>query len=317
MLLFRFPLLAWGLILAVGSSCVVALMARIGVLDHPGPRSSHSRPIPKGGGVGIVVASLVGFAVLNGPAPARIALALGGLVVAALGYWDDRHDFSAGIKFIVQYVASLVPVVVGIIPDVTRNYALDAAISVAWVLLVTNAVNFMDGLNGLSAGTAAIAAVGSGLAGFWNLTDGLIAGIAGFLPWNYPRARIFMGDVGSQFCGYVLAVLALLGATGRHPLLVPFALAGLLFDVIFTLIRRFGAGEQVTQAHRGHLYQIANRTGVPAAVVTLVHWGFAAWGVWLGLMAWHPWQIAAVLLPQIVWAVAVIARTRSRPAGSW
>jgi len=317
LLLLRFPMEAWGVVLALGSAALVALMARVGVLDHPGPRSSHSRPVPKGGGVGIVAASLVGFAALGGPVLPRTVMALGGLVVAGLGFWDDRRDFSAGMKLLVQYVAAMVPVMAGMIPDLTHDYALDAAIVVAWVLLVTNAVNFMDGLNGLSAGTAAIAAVGSGLAGFWNLTDGLIAGIAGFLPWNYPRARIFMGDVGSQFCGYVLAVLALLGATGRHPLLVPFALAGLLFDVIFTLIRRFGAGEQVTQAHRGHLYQIANRTGVPAAVVTLVHWGFAAWGVWLGLMAWHPWQIAAVLLPQIVWAVAVIARTRSRPAGSW
>jgi len=317
LLLFRFPLLGWGIILTLVSCGLVALMARIGVLDHPGPRSSHSQPIPKGGGVGIVAAGLIGLAVLGGPVPARIALALGGVVVAALGYWDDRHDFSAGAKFIVQYVAALVPVGFGIIPDLTHNFAIDAAISVVWVLLVTNAVNFMDGLNGLSAGTSAIAAAGSGLSGFWPLSDGLIAGIIGFLPWNYPRARIFMGDVGSQFCGYLLAVLALLGAGGPHPLLVPFALAGLLFDVIFTLIRRLGAGERITQAHRSHLYQIANRTGMPAAVVTLVHWGFAAWGFWLGLMPWHVWEIAAVLLPQIAWMTAVVARTRSRPAGTW
>ena len=317
MLLLRFPMEAWGVVLALGSAALVALMARVGVLDHPGPRSSHSRPVPKGGGVGIVAASLVGFAALGGPVLPRTVMALGGLVVAGLGFWDDRRDFSAGMKLLVQYVAAMVPVMAGMIPDLTHDYALDAAIVVAWVLLVTNAVNFMDGLNGLSAGTAAIAAVGAGMSGLWGLVDGFVAGIVGFLPWNFPRARIFMGDVGSQFCGYVVALLAVLGVNGPHPLLVPFALAGLLFDVIFTLIRRFWAGEPITKAHRGHLYQFANRTGMPAAAVTSVHWGFAAWGVWLGWLPWHIWEVAAVVVPQLVWTAMVVARTRSRPAGSW
>ena len=91
----------------------------------------------------------------------------------------------------------------------------------------------------------------------------LAAGIAGFLPFNFPRARIFMGDVGSQFCGFMLAVLAVVASRFEGLqmsfLLVPMLLSGVLFDVGFTLVRRAVAGERVTAPHRGHLYQVAQR----------------------------------------------------------
>ena len=114
----------------------------------------------------------------------------------------------------------------------------------------------------------------------------LAAGVVGFLPFNFPRARIFMGDVGSQFCGFVLAVLAVVASRFEGVelsfLIVPMLLSGVLFDVAFTLARRLLAGERITEAHRGHLYQVAVRTGVPAWAVTLIHAGFAAFG---GLVA--------------------------------
>ena len=96
----------------------------------------------------------------------------------------------------------------------------------------------------------------------------LIGGVAGFLPFNFPRARIFMGDVGSQFCGFMLAVLAVVASRFEGVelsfLLVPMLLSGVLFDVAFTLVRRWHAGERLTAPHRGHLYQVAQRTGIPA-----------------------------------------------------
>ncbi len=110
----------------------------------------------------------------------------------------------------------------------------------------------------------------------------LAAGLLGFLPFNYPRARIFLGDVGSQFCGFVLAVLGVVAARFEgielSLLLVPMLLSGLLLDALFTLARRLLAGERITQPHRGHLYQVAHRAGVPAAVIAPLHWAFAAWG---------------------------------------
>src|SRR5208337_3424782 len=127
----------------------------------------------------------------------------------------------------------------------------------------------------------------------------------GFLPFNFPRARIFMSDVGSQFCGFVLAVLAVVASRFEGVelsfLLVPMLLSGVLFDVAFTLARRLLSGERITRAHRGHLYQVA------AWAVALIHAGFAAFGglVALGFMAASgaakPWIPLLTLVPQIIW----------------
>ena len=144
----------------------------------------------------------------------------------------------------------------------------------------------------------------------------LAAGIGGFLPYNYPRARIFMGDVGSQFCGFVVAVLGVLSA-GFGPqtlsvLLVPMMLFAILFDVAFTLLRRLIAGEPITQAHRGHLYQVAHRCGMPAWAVTCVYWALAAWGGLCGMwfagrpQSW-PWLLACTMAPSLAWLCSVAA----------
>ena len=146
--------------------------------------------------------------------------------------------------------------------------------TVLWLLFATNAMNFIDGLNGLAGGVALIAA--GFLAGIAAAHGGwfayfaallLVAGLAGFLPFNFPRARIFMGDVGSQFCGFILAILAVVASRFDNVelsfLIVPMLLSGVLFDVAFTLIRRALAGERLTEPHRGHLYQVAQRSGLP------------------------------------------------------
>ena len=125
--------------------------------------------------------------------------------------------------------------------------------TLAWILFATNAMNFIDGLNGLCAGVALVSC--AFLAGIAASQDGwfvyfaallLGAGLLGFLPFNFPRARIFLGDVGSQFCGFVLAVLGVaasrFGAVEMSFLIVPMLLSGVLFDVAFTLVRRLLAG---------------------------------------------------------------------------
>ena len=169
-------------------------------------------------------------------------------------------------------------------------------VTVLWVLGMTNAVNFIDGLDGLAAGILAIAAgafflyghrlAETGIIGPENISPLLaviVLGICvGFLPFNFHPARIFMGDVGSQFVGFMLAVLAVvasrLDGVMLSFLLVPMLLSGVLFDVAFTLVRRASQGEPVTRPHRGHLYQVAQRSGLSPVVVTLVHWSFALFG---------------------------------------
>jgi UDP-GlcNAc:undecaprenyl-phosphate GlcNAc-1-phosphate transferase len=199
-------------------------------------------------------------------------------------------------------------------------------LTAAWIVFATNAVNFIDGLNGLASGSVGIASLFlAGIAAHQG--DGFVfvsalmlaAGIAGFLPFNFPKARIFMGDVGSQFCGFTIAVLGVLagrfGAPTLSVLLVPALLFGIFYDVAFTLMRRFVAGSRITQAHRGHLYQIAQRSGVPAPIVSLVHWSMAAWGGACYLAPGRP--VALVLLPQILWLAIVIGQAKRANLGSW
>jgi UDP-GlcNAc:undecaprenyl-phosphate GlcNAc-1-phosphate transferase len=195
-------------------------------------------------------------------------------------------------------------------------------------------MNFIDGLNGLASGVALIACLFLGVIaeqhGGWfaYAAAGLLAsGLAGFLPFNFPRARIFLGDVGSQFCGFMLAVLAIVASrfdgVELSFLLMPMLLSGVLFDVAFTLARRVLQGESLTRPHRGHLYQVAQRSGVPAATVTLIHWGFAVAGglCCLGFLAapsfGKPFVPFATLLPQAVWVGFVARRARAAGLRHW
>ncbi len=296
--------LLFATLLALLSAAVVRVMIRVGTLDHPGVRSSHTQPTPKGGGVGIVAAFLVGMLVLYaGGGRARVpdapflGLIAASVFIAAISYADDVRSWSFTIKLGAQLAACLVAIASGMRLQVLHTPWLGTIdtgwlgvpLTAAWILFATNAVNFIDGLNGLASGSVGIACLV--LAGIAASQDDLFttvaalvlaAGIAGFLPYNFPRARIFMGDVGSQFCGFVLAVLGILasrfGAQTLSVLLIPMMLAGILFDVLFTLARRAIAGQRVTQAHRGHLYQVANRAGVAAWKVSIVYWAMVAWG---------------------------------------
>jgi UDP-GlcNAc:undecaprenyl-phosphate GlcNAc-1-phosphate transferase len=128
-----------------------------------------------------------------------------------------------------------------------------------------------------------------------------------------------MGDVGSQFCGFTIAVLGVLagrfGAPTLSVLLVPALLFGILFDVAFTLARRLLAGDRLVQAHRSHLYQVAQRAGMPAAHVTLVHWAMVLWGGACCLAPGRP--VVLVVVPQLAWLAFVTAKARRVRLGRW
>ncbi len=296
--------LAFGVLLALLSAVVVRAMIAVRVIDAPAERKVHDRPTPKGGGAGIVVAFLVGLVLLYGFAQfARLAneyflgVIAASFAIAVVAFLDDLFDWPFVVKLGIQAMAALVAVGTGIylhdysIPYLGAVYVgwIGPLITLAWLLFTTNAVNFIDGLNGLASGVILIASLflayfsASYGAWFCYAASGMLAaGLAGFLPFNFPRARIFMGDVGSQFCGFMIAVLGMVASRFDGAelsfLLVPMLLSGVLFDVGFTLVRRSLAGERVTQPHRGHLYQVAQRAGVPAVTVTLIHWVFAIFG---------------------------------------
>jgi UDP-GlcNAc:undecaprenyl-phosphate GlcNAc-1-phosphate transferase len=203
-----------------------------------------------------------------------------------------------------------------------------------WILFTTNAMNFIDGLNGLASGVSLIAClfvvfIAEQHGGWFAYAAGglLAVGLAGFLPFNFPQARIFMGDVGSQFCGFILAVLAIVASrfdgVELSFLLMPMLLSGVLFDVGFTLGRRALAGLPLTKAHRGHLYQVAQRSGVQAVRVTLIHWGFAAFGGLCCLVfiaapsAYKPLVPALTALPQLVWIWFVVRKAGAAGLTRW
>jgi UDP-GlcNAc:undecaprenyl-phosphate GlcNAc-1-phosphate transferase len=332
-------------VLALVSAGFVRWMMRVGALDHPGHRSSHDRPTPKGGGVGILAALLLGCVTgavcVQGDAAALLGLAMAALLLGGVSYADDVLDLPFAAKLAAQIGAAVIVLATGarfgrILALPGWQAGLGGAalpLSVLWVVFLTNTVNFMDGLNGLAAGSCGIAALvaaaltGERWPGVGLPALALASGLAGFLPFNYPRARIFMGDVGSQVCGLALAWLTLRCSQlpGPQPwvLLVPMLLAGMLFDVVFTLARRACHGQRLTEAHRGHLYQVAARSGVPATVVTLVHWTMTGLGGLAYVALLHTpvaggWSaLALVATPQIAWLATVLALARRAGLKSW
>lgn len=295
-LLFGLTLFLFSVVLTLG-------IRRIGVFDLPNHRSSHVRPMPSTGGIAIVVTAAAGFVAISLISDtARIAehyiwgLGLAGAVITVVGLLDDLGRLH-GVrgKLAGQVVAGCVLLSFGIVLD-RLTLPLFGAVSLGWagypltlfwLVALTNIFNFMDGLDGMAAGTAIIAAASLCVVTFidgshfvYLLCYVLLAASLGFFIFNYPRAQIFMGDVGSQFLGFIFAALAVVAAehdASRTPVLVvPLLFFHFIFDTGFTFCRRLMAGEMVTQAHRSHLYQLLNRLGYPHARVSGLYFVFAA-----------------------------------------
>ncbi|HEY3060117.1 MAG TPA: glycosyltransferase family 4 protein [Chloroflexota bacterium] len=252
-------------------------------LDVPNARSSHHRPIPRGGGLVIVLGFAVGLAAwLNqggALSPRAWGWLAGALLIAAVSFVDDLRPLPAAPRLATHALGALALTIVGV---QERETPLPIALVLAfvWVALVTNVYNFMDGIDGLAASQAVIAGIALALAGtIVNnplVTAGagiLAAAAAGFLGHNLPPARLFMGDVGSTFLGFNFAGLMLLGnlGVGGGRLPIEFGvvvLAPFLFDSIVTLVRRIISGERWYAAHRSHYYQRLVIRGASQAQVT-------------------------------------------------
>jgi len=240
---------------------------RAALLDHPGERRAHAVPTPRGGGIAIVVAVAAAIALLalRDPAMRATLLPLGGglLLVAGIGWCDDHRPLPASLRLAVHAAAALLLAWATLAAGAGPVVACGAFVL---ALALTNVWNFMDGIDGLAASQALAAAAGYALlagegAVAW-LGVALAAACAGFLPSNLPRARIFLGDVGSGALGYLLAALAVLSlpATGwaRAPLLLlPLVAFGV--DASLTLGRRVLRRERWWEAHAQHAYQAAAR----------------------------------------------------------
>jgi Fuc2NAc and GlcNAc transferase len=290
----------------VGALALTGLARRIAVarslLDVPNERSSHTSPTPKGGGLAIVVVVLSGVAILRltgtlGRGESWAILG-GGTLVAVVGWLDDRRDLSASTRLTAHVAAAAWALWwLGGMPFLTTGHDVHSlgmfGTILGWFAIVwaTNVTNFMDGIDGLAAGevvtvtlTAALllAEVSPPLAAAAALTGGAALG---FLPWNWRPARIFMGDTGSGFLGFVLAVLAIASErAGALPALAWIVLYGVFAtDATVTLLRRAWRGDRWYSAHRSHAYQRAVQAGWSHARVTTA---VLLVNVGLGLLAW-------------------------------
>lgn len=336
------PTLLLAPLLALVSALAVRAMIARPILDHPEARKMHHRPTPKGGGVGPVLAFVLGMLVLYHlmpPSPAAdaryVGVILAAVAIAAVALADDVRNFRFLVKLGAQTLAALVALGAGLVlhtlslPGVgpVPLGVLGLAITLFWIVGCTNAVNFMDGMDGLVGGVvviacAALAAIAA-IQGGWFIHAAalfLMAGFLGFLPYNLNPARIFMGDVGSQFAGFMLAVLAVAAAGLESSqvsfLIVPLLLFGLLYDAAFTLVRRAVMGEHVSQAHRSHLYQLAADTGLTSRRIAAIHWGFALFHAGLGFLflalppELKPYIVLPPLAVQLAWTAHVLHRMR-------
>lgn len=283
-------------VLSIGLSWF--MMARVRIMDHPNQRSSHAMAMPKSGGIGIVVTFLVGailIFILGDKTQIRqeyfIGFVASAVAIAAVSLYDDIKNKTFIVKLATQLMAIGVILATGIVLDkitlpwlglVQLGFA-GYVITAVWVLGMTNAFNFMDGLDGLAAGVAVITslffaiitfALGSTFVYITCYT--ILAGALGFLLLNFPPARIFMGDVGSAFLGFVFAALAIIASRFDHSqtsfLVIPLLLFGFIYDTSFTFIRRLLAGEDVTKPHRTHLYQLCHRLGYDQRAICLFHY---------------------------------------------
>ncbi|HVF11940.1 MAG TPA: MraY family glycosyltransferase, partial [Actinomycetota bacterium] len=198
------------------------LALRMGVVDHPSDRKIHTDPIPYLGGVAIIVAfvaAVLGGALLRGIGGSYLQVAAilgGGLILALMGLWDDLRVVPGWIKVPLELVLGAGLYLAGSRAELFGSWPLDLVVTMAWVIGITNAVNYMDNMDGLTAGVVAIASTFflalAGLSGqvlVASLSAALAGCALGFLWHNRPPAKIFMGDAGSLFLGFVLAGLGL------------------------------------------------------------------------------------------------------------
>jgi len=267
------------LLIAFITTPVVKSLAQIvGAVDVPKDgRRMHDHPIPRMGGLAIFLGFLLSTLLFVPMSSSLRGMLLGGVIIVILGIFDDIYALPAKPKLVVQIVAALVAVLHGNVIQVLSNPnifsenpywvlgKLAVPLSVIWIVAITNAVNLIDGLDGLAVGVATISSLTmlviamlvseSGVA---LLMAALAGGCIGFMPYNLNPAKIFMGDTGSTFLGFVLATVSIQGLFKFYTIIsfaVPFLMLGLpLFDTCFAILRRIAKGQSPMAPDRSHVH---------------------------------------------------------------
>ena len=256
-----------------------AIAAKVGAVDKPNKRRINKVPIPRMGGMAIYFGFLVAVLCFADIAPSEVrGILLGSLMIVVLGMLDDVYQLPASIKFIAQILIAVFviwhgvnvniltnPLYPAIGPEMINLGAWGYVITIVWIVGVTNAVNLIDGLDGLAVGTSTIACITLFIIALFtgeaNLAVVLIAVIGaclGFLPYNANPAKIFMGDTGSTFLGFIMAAISVQGLFKSYAVItvaVPILILGLpIFDTSFAILRRIIKHKPVFAPDRGHLH---------------------------------------------------------------
>ncbi|MEO8460404.1 MAG: glycosyltransferase family 4 protein [Dokdonella sp.] len=301
-----------GIVSALVTAWAIAYARRRNLIDHPGQRRSHRVPTPRGGGIGIVVATLSCLCapvLLTGiglPLFPVAAFTFALMVVAAIGWYDDHHALSAAARFAVHTAAALIVLlpawseigeVIAMRSSGAHALGIIAAIIVVAVIAMVwsiNLHNFMDGLDGLLAMQAIFVLVSLATLCLWRGHPVLawpmaivVAAVLGFLPFNFPHARVFMGDVGSGALGFLIAIACCWQIADSGTALASGVIASSAFvtDTTLTLLLRFARGRRWYSAHREHLYQWLLRCGRSHAQIVAMY------------LAWN----LLVVVPVLVW----------------
>ncbi len=269
------------------------------LLDMPTDRGSHEVPKPRLGGVAIVLsfslailtARVAGFDPLPGFG-SKAGILGAAAIIAVVGLIDDLRGLDAKLKLAAQLAATAIVIASGVVMDevmvpLIGTVSLGPAaipVTVIWITAIINFYNFIDGLDGLAAGVGMIAAVFLVLLGFavgdpaLGIAYAAVAGaLFGFLRYNFPPAKIFMGDCGSTFIGFTFAVLSIAGARhGVPPFVTILLMGGVLVDAALTLARRMIQRKKIFTAHRTHYYQRLTDLGLSHKQVTLLEYFIAA-----------------------------------------
>lgn len=331
-------------VLAAGAGNLISrfLVDKAFVPDRPTIRSSHAKTTPRSGGVAIVTAYFLAMLIVIIATPDALAAYAPSLCCAlaafAFGVADDFRPIGAKLKLAIQLLIAIAFVwltgpVQNIPLPIIGEISLGAAaipLSVLWIVAFMNVYNFMDGVNGIAAACAifvlcaiAVAASSPSFA-----VPGVIAlllgsAIFGFLPLNYPAGRIFMGDGGSQFIGFMIAALAisLSGSSivATSPIFVPLAFMPFIFDVAFTLAHRISRRRNIFQAHNEHIYQLLVRLGRSHRSVTAIYLALTVLSTSVAVIAnamdpgWQP--IAGIFVAAAFMPLALAVYRRALASG--
>ncbi len=307
-------------------------------MDVPNARSSHDQPTPIGGGVVIVMVTMLAYTVVCVIFPQFFAWSflIGGILIATISWLDDLYSVNVILRFFVHSIAAVAVIIeVGYFNSVSLPFGfvsfafgqLGLAVTFLWIVWVINAYNFMDGIDGIAGGQAVVSAVGW-LAVALLVGDQPAASFAlaiagsslGFLFHNWQPAKIFMGDVGSAYIGFVIAVLPLLIArtgtieSGILPWLALSMIWLFVFDTVFTFGRRIVGGDKVWQPHRSHLYQrltIAGKSHSYVASIYIIVMAFVAGSAFFFVMLGPDYLIFHIVILLVAASGFLISSSRS------